>query len=91
MECYSARPSRSSASGEVVSETLITARRSFRLGGTKGRTGENGCERFSATLAWAYRCVRVLRGQGRDTVRPERTAEIDRLAAGADKRQLRDH
>jgi hypothetical protein len=56
MECYSARPSRSSASGEVVSETLITARRSFRLGGTKGRTGENGCERFSATLAWAYRC-----------------------------------
>ena len=63
MECYSARPSRSSASGEVVSETLLTARRSFRLGGTKGRTGENGCERFLATLAWRIGAVRVRASQ----------------------------
>ena len=45
MECYSARPSRSSATDDVVSERLLTARRSFRLGGTKGglaRTAAGG-------------------------------------------------
>ena len=34
VECYSVRPSRSSASGDAVSETLLVARRSFRLRGT---------------------------------------------------------
>ena len=45
MECYSARPSRSSVAVEVVSETPLTARRSFRIGQHEGRAGENGCER----------------------------------------------
>ena len=43
MECYSARPSRSRASGEVVSETLLTARRSFRLGGTNMNHSSLAC------------------------------------------------